>query len=70
MPSATPKLSSPQRKEIRNSLVRFNNASKKLNRTYKRFNIGKPPSQEAMLAALKALAANKLGGGKTRRRRR
>lgn len=66
-PSATrknsaKKVSSAQKKAIRNSLRAFN-------AKYKTFNVGKPPSQEAAVAALKNLLS-KRGGGKTRRRRR
>ena len=66
-PSATrknsaKKLNSAQKKAIRNSLRAFNDK-------YKTFNVGKPPSQEAAVAALKNLLS-KRGGGKTRRRRR
>ena len=64
-PSATrknsaKKVSSAQIKAIRNSLRAFN-------AKFKTFNVGKPPSQEAALAALKNLLRH--GGGKTRRRR-
>jgi len=54
------KLNSAQKTAIRNSLRAFN-------AKYKTFNVGKPPSEKAMLAALKSLASG--GGRKTRRRR-
>lgn len=56
------KVSSAQKKAIRNSLRAFN-------AKFKTFNVGKPPSHEAALAALKNLLV-KRGGGKTRRRSR
>lgn len=57
--SAKKELTSAQKKAIKNSLKKFNST------VLKRFNAGNPPSQKAMLAALKAL---RYGGG-TRRRR-
>jgi hypothetical protein len=65
-PSATrknsaKKLNSAQKTAIRNSLRAFN-------AKYKTFNVGKPPSEKAMLAALKSLASE--GGGRRKTRRR
>lgn len=68
MPSASAtrknsaRISSAQKKAIRNSLRAFN-------AKFKTFNVGKPPSQEAAVAAIKNLLAKRGGGGKTRRRR-
>jgi hypothetical protein len=55
------KVSSAQKKAIEASLRAFS-------AKFRTFNVGKPPSQEAALAALKNLLT-KRGGGKTRRRR-
>ena len=73
MPSPTrrnsPKkiLTSAQKAEIRKSLAKFNGARNTLTSTYKQFNAGAPPSEKAMLAALRALAEQR---GGTRRRSR
>lgn len=74
MPSATRKnspgkknLTATQKRQIQNSLARFNRARESLNSMHRRFNPGTAPSDKAMLAALKALAGQR---GGTRRRRR
>jgi len=66
--SAKKNLTAAQKKGIRNSLAKFKNLHNTLSSTYRKFNAGKPPSEAAMLAALKALARQ--GGGTRRRSRR
>ena len=65
--SAKKTLTAAQKAEIRNSLARFNSAHARLKRVHRKFNATIAPSEEAMLAALKALGRQ---GGGTRRRRR
>lgn len=55
------KITAAQKSAIMNSLRKFNKTVRG------RFNAGNPPSEKAMLAALKALTTR---GGGTRRRRR
>lgn len=54
--SAKKKLTAAQKNDIRKSLEQFNTLRKTLRRKYSNFNASKPPSQEAMLAVLKAMA--------------
>jgi len=54
--SAKKNLTAAQKKGIRNSLAKFNTLRNTLRRKYSSFNATKPPSQEAMMAALKAMA--------------
>jgi hypothetical protein len=73
MPSATRKntpkknLTPSQKAAIIKSVRNFNTAHGSLMSTYSKFNMGKPPSEKAAVAALQALARR---GGGTRRRRR
>lgn len=54
--SAKKKLTAAQKNGIRKSLEQFNTLRKTLRRNYRSFNANKPPSQEAMLAVLRAMA--------------